>query len=331
MERQLDVRKLLRGDMPGGQVGDLGQDGALQPLPVGLLQAAFNKQYAGKQVDPRAAVIAAAQPFPYIGKKPGAGAAAQQGGHHTQGGTGPALPRQAGAEAQHQFTLAHGQLLPQLGHSVGTAGQLLRCGTVRCPFYPAKQPGKDLLGIIGAAAPAEKYLYTGRADQLPVAAIGLLRCGRKRLLHRTVAGQRKPTAPAHLSRAALGRVAAFIVDLRLDGINKVLLLQPEGLLREGIALHLRLQQYFSQQLGAAPADALPLQRKAVIRPGNGEGEQLVFAVAGNIGIQHCPVEVRQAAFQLGHIPAAAAAHAQQVCRQHRRGGLPLRQRCNNSD
>ena len=79
MERQLDVRKLLRGDMPGGQVGYLGQDGALQPLPVGLLQAAFNKQYAGKQVDPRAAVIAAAQPFPYIGKKPGAGAAAQQG------------------------------------------------------------------------------------------------------------------------------------------------------------------------------------------------------------------------------------------------------------
>ena len=227
--------------------------------------------------------------------------------------------------------MAHGQLLGQLRYPFRPPGEPLRRGTKRRALHPGKQFGKYLLSIVRAAAPAKEDLYAGRADQLPVAAIGLLRCDRKRLLHRTVAGQRKPTAPAHLSRAALGRVAAFIVDLRLNGINKVLLLQPEGLLWEGIALHLRLQQYFSQQLGAAPADALPFQRKAVIRPGNGEGEQLVFTVAGNIGIQHCPVEVRQAAFQLGHIPAAAAAHTQQVCRQHRRGGLPLRQRCNNSD
>ena len=196
----------------------------------------------------------------------------------------------------------------------------------RSALHPGKQMSECLLGIGGAAAAAEKDLDAGGSDQFPIAAVCLRRRDCRRLLHRTVPGDRKPAAPPHLIGAPLGGVAALIVDLRLDGIDQILLFQPERLLREGVALQLRLQQDLPQQLGAAPADTLPLQRKAVVRPGDGKGEQLVFPVTGYIGIQHRPIQIGQPALQLGHIPAAAAAHPQKIGRQRRGGGFPFLQR-----
>ncbi len=180
------------------------------------------------------------------------------------------------------------------------------------PLQRPEEPGKLLPGPVRLAAAHKEDFHHGGVNEAGVPLCRRLGGDFPGLFHPAVLGDGQGAALVHQGAALVDGVGPLVVDVRQDGVDEVLLLQAEVLLRKGSLGDVGGQENLPQQPGAPGGDAFPFQGEAVVDAHNGAGEKLVPPGLAHIGAERGPVQLAEGLFQLCEVGAVFAPPAQQV-------------------